>query len=140
MSDAKDKDLLSQLPVLDEKKTSSDSDVAIGKDSHSERVSFVEGDALGEALYVNGEPVVQDGRDVSRFVIDLRDDGDEALTFRGLVLGTIFGGLRAALCQVCSRDSISFTLSADVPRRYTVRILKLIMAVIERLTRLISVL
>ena len=94
MSDdiVKDKDLLSQLPVLDEKKTSSDSDVGLGKDSKldSERVSYVEEDALGEILYVNGEPVVQDGKDVSRFVVDVRDDGDEATTFRGLVLGTIF--------------------------------------------------
>lgn len=100
--DAKDKDLLSQLPELDEKKLSSDSDLGL-KDSklESERVSYVEEDTLGDVLYVKGEPVVQDGRDVSRFVVDLRDDGDDALTFRGLVLGTIFGGLGAALYQVC---------------------------------------
>lgn len=99
--DAKDKDLLSQLPELDEKKLSSDSDLGL-KDSklESERVSYVEEDTLGDVLYVKGEPVVQDGRDVSRFVVDLRDDGDDALTFRGLVLGTIFGGLGAALYQV----------------------------------------
>ncbi|KZV74603.1 OPT superfamily oligopeptide transporter [Peniophora sp. CONT] len=100
-TDVKDHELLDQLPVLDEKKAhSSDSDV-IGKDKlDSERVSYVEADALGEVLYVNGEPVVQDGKDVSRFVVDIRDDGDEAMTFRGLVLGTIFGGLGAALYQV----------------------------------------
>ncbi|KZV61284.1 OPT superfamily oligopeptide transporter [Peniophora sp. CONT] len=111
-ADGKDKELLSQLPELDEKKSSSDSDV-LGKESKldSERASFIENDALGEVRYVNGEPVVQDGKDVSRFVIDLRDDGDEAFTFRGLVLGTIFGGLGAALYQIYSFKPIATMVS-----------------------------
>ena len=50
--------------------------------------------------YRNGEPIVTTGRDVSRFLVDIRDDGDEALTFRSLVLGTVFAGLGAALSQV----------------------------------------
>lgn len=48
----------------------------------------------------NGEPIVNTGKDVSRFVVDIRDDGDDALTFRSLVLGTLFAGLGSALCQV----------------------------------------
>ena len=51
--------------------------------------------------YVNGEPVITSGQDVSDFLIDTRDDGDPALTFRSLFLGTVFAGLGAALCQVC---------------------------------------
>lgn len=54
-----------------------------------------------DTVFVNGEPVVTTGKDVSRFVVDLRDDGDPSLTFRSLVLGTVFAGLGAALCQVC---------------------------------------
>ena len=49
---------------------------------------------------VNGEPVITTGPDVSRFLIDTRDDGDPALTFRSLFLGTLFAGLGASLCQV----------------------------------------
>ena len=49
---------------------------------------------------LNGEPVITSGRDVSRFVVGLRDDGDPALTFRSLFLGTVMAGLGAALCQV----------------------------------------
>lgn len=49
---------------------------------------------------LNGEPVITSGRDVSRFVVDMRDDGDPALTFRSLFLGTVMAGLGAALCQV----------------------------------------
>jgi hypothetical protein len=65
--------------------------------------SVVEGgdsDALGESLYVKGQPVVQDGKDVSRFIVDLRDDGDPPLTFRSLLLGCVFGALGAAIYQV----------------------------------------
>ena len=54
--------------------------------------------------YVNGEPVITTGEDVSNFVVDDRDDGDEALTFRSFVLGTIIAGLGAALSQVRSAE------------------------------------
>ena len=71
--------------------------------------------------YVNGEPVITSGRDVSRYLIDVRDDGDPALTFRSLFLGTVFAGLGAALCQVrcraynplsCGRELFSLTSHA----------------------------
>lgn len=52
-------------------------------------------------LLVNGEPVIRNGEDVSNFLFDVRDDGDPALTFRSLVLGTVFAALGAAMCQVC---------------------------------------
>lgn len=50
--------------------------------------------------FQNGEPIITTGYDVSRFVVDVRDDEDPALTFRSIFLGTIFGGLGAALTQV----------------------------------------
>ena len=52
-----------------------------------------------EAEYKNGEPIISTGRDVSRFAVDIRDDGDAALTFRSIVIGTVFAGLGAALSQ-----------------------------------------
>jgi len=52
-----------------------------------------------EAEYKNGEPIITTGRDVSRFAVDIRDDGDAALTFRSIVIGTVFAGLGAALSQ-----------------------------------------
>ena len=48
----------------------------------------------------NGEPAITTGRDVSRLVVDIRDDEDPALTFRSMFLGTIFAGMGAALIQV----------------------------------------
>ena len=51
-------------------------------------------------IFHNGEPVITTGRDVSHFVVDIRDDGDTALTFRSIFLGTIFAGMGAALSQV----------------------------------------
>lgn len=58
--------------------------------------------------YRNGEPVITTGRDVSRFVVDLRDDGGDALTVRSIVLGTVFAGMGAALCQVCTHLLFTF--------------------------------
>jgi hypothetical protein len=49
---------------------------------------------------VNGEPVITNGRDVSRYLVDLRDDEDPPFTFRSVVLGTAIGGFGAALYQV----------------------------------------
>ncbi|KJA25433.1 hypothetical protein HYPSUDRAFT_64638 [Hypholoma sublateritium FD-334 SS-4] len=51
-------------------------------------------------VYHNGEPVITTGKDVSRFAVDVRDDGDAALTLRSLVLGTMFAGMGAALSQI----------------------------------------
>ena len=48
----------------------------------------------------NGEPIITTGRDVSRFVVDIRDDEAPALTFRSIFLGTVFAGMGAALSQV----------------------------------------
>lgn len=57
-------------------------------------------DDESDVQLVNGEPVITTGRDVSRFLVDTRDDGDPALTFRSMFLGTVFAGLGAALYQV----------------------------------------
>jgi hypothetical protein len=51
-------------------------------------------------LFVNGEPVITNGKDVSRYLVDLRDDEDPPFTFRSVVLGTVIGGLGAALNEV----------------------------------------
>ena len=56
-------------------------------------------------IFHNGEPVITAGRDVSRFVVDIRDDEDSALTFRSMFLGTIFAGMGAALSQVNFLDN-----------------------------------
>lgn len=49
---------------------------------------------------VDEDPVVTTGADVSRFVVDIRDDGDPSITFRSLFLGTVIAGLGAAVYQV----------------------------------------
>ncbi|KAH8825162.1 oligopeptide transporter [Flagelloscypha sp. PMI_526] len=44
--------------------------------------------------------IVVDGNDVSRLIVDIRDDGDPSLTFRSIVLGTILSGLGATIVQL----------------------------------------
>lgn len=82
--------------------------VANQLDSPCEKASSVE-DAYAArksgVQYVNGEAVITTGEDVSNFLLDTRDDGDPALTFRSFVLGTVFAGLGAALSQVSSKRS-----------------------------------
>ena len=64
--------------------------------------------------YVKGEPVIANGRDVSKYLVDLRDDEDPPLTFRSAVLGTVIGGLGAALYQVRHVQCPSCSLDARV--------------------------
>jgi hypothetical protein len=99
------------LPVLsiDEKayvneKVADSSDEVIDKielvgDKGSSLENAYEGQKDG-VTYVNGEPVISSGADVSNFLLDVRDDGDPSITFRSLFLGTIFAALGAALSQV----------------------------------------
>lgn len=72
----------------------------------------------GDVLRVNGEVVIRTGADVSNFLLDIRDDEDPALTFRSIVLGTVFAGLGAALCQVsllaCLGGVHALTSSLDI--------------------------
>ena len=55
---------------------------------------------VSKPIFHNGEPVITTGRDVSHFVVDIRDDEDTALTFRSIFLGTIFAAMSSALSQV----------------------------------------
>ncbi len=94
-------ELQGTLPAFDEKAAYVDTrgDVKettpdLGKSSYDDE------DANEKPLYVNGEPVISSGRDVSSYLVDLRDDGDPPFTFRSVVLGTVIGGLGAALYQV----------------------------------------
>ncbi|KAI0955058.1 hypothetical protein AcW1_006752 [Taiwanofungus camphoratus] len=64
-----------------------------------------------KVILLHGEPVITTGRDVSRFLVDIRDDHDPALTFRSLFLGTVFAGLGAALCQIYQFKPIQVSVS-----------------------------
>ena len=77
-------------PIDDKEKESSQS-----ADRSSEEEAYDD-----DVVYVKGEPVITTGNDVSSFLVDVRDDGDPALTFRSLFIGTIFVCLGATLCQV----------------------------------------
>lgn len=79
-------------------------DIKTDEKASVEEDSFMRGGTDEEVQMLNGEPVITTGRDVSRYVVDIRDDGEAALTFRSLTLGTVWAGLGAALCQVCTHS------------------------------------
>lgn len=91
-------------PTPDEKSASVDTpcdEKEVALDSDLDKCSFGFEDTVDEKpQFVNGEPVITNGRDVSRYLVDLRDDEDPPFTFRSAVLGTVIGGLGAALNQV----------------------------------------
>ena len=75
----------------------------------AETISSPSDDHVG-ALPGGREPLIRSGKDISDFVVDVRDDGDVCLTFRSLFLGTIFAGLAAAIAQVCHSRLRCFSL------------------------------
>ncbi|KAF8230326.1 oligopeptide transporter [Tricholoma matsutake] len=101
-------------PVLSGKISSTPSSTDSLSSSSPEGKAFLrasDGESDGDLVFLNGEPVVVTGRDVSRFVVDIRDDGDDALTFRSFVLGTVLAGLGATLCQIYLFKPLQMTVS-----------------------------
>jgi hypothetical protein len=93
---------LNQIAALYEKSSSSVSteNRRVYLDSEKASSSASNPSAYSDTALLKGEPIVTNGEDVSRFVVDIRDDGESALTFRSIFLGTVFAGLGAALSQV----------------------------------------
>ena len=69
----------------------------------SDTESYTVNDQFGTTRFVRGEPVITTGADVSNYAVDVRDDGDEALTFRSFSIGTVVAGLGAALAEVSAQ-------------------------------------
>lgn len=83
---------------LSEAKAEDGEDVHLHQHQHHHHVG-----AGGERPYADThEHIISTGQDVSRYLVDVRDDGETALTFRSFVIGSIFAGLGATLSQVSS--------------------------------------
>ncbi|TID25005.1 OPT peptide transporter Mtd1 [Venturia nashicola] len=65
-----------------------------------------------EVQFVNGYPVIRSGADVSKFIVSVRDDGDPALTFRSIVLGTIFTVLSSVITMLYVFKPVQVGVSA----------------------------
>lgn len=92
-----------RVSVSEDEKTShyaSELHVADDKDAYLDATKEDNEAELSATVFVNGEPVISTGQDVSRYAVDLRDDGDPSLTFRSMFLGTVFGVMSAVLSQV----------------------------------------
>ncbi|KAJ5751908.1 hypothetical protein N7520_008825 [Penicillium odoratum] len=62
--------------------------------------------------YVKGDPVIRNGLDVSKFLVSTRDDGDPSLTFRSIVLGTIFTALSSVITMLYTFKPVEVSVSA----------------------------
>ncbi|EPQ56339.1 oligopeptide transporter [Gloeophyllum trabeum ATCC 11539] len=91
------------VDVIHEKGYESDSDPGLKEEQPAA--------ALKGVKFVHGEPVITTGEDVSRFLVDTRDDGDPALTFRSFFLGTLFAGLGGALYEIYIFKPVQMSVS-----------------------------
>jgi hypothetical protein len=92
------KDAAMSVPVVD---VPIDTPMHYDSDIRGEKASLAsEAPTSSQTKFLNGEPIIVTGEDISNYVVDDRDDGDPALTFRSFVLGTIIAGLGATLAQV----------------------------------------
>ena len=82
---------------------SSGADVATPATDSEKKLENFDSESAPSAEHENykGEPIVTTGADVSRFIVDMRDDGDEPVTYRSFFIGTVIAGLGAALYEVC---------------------------------------
>ncbi|KAJ5238423.1 peptide transporter MTD1 [Penicillium chermesinum] len=83
----------------------------------TELSSSDEGDAAGfqgddKEEYVKGHPVIRNGLDVSKFLVSTRDDGDPSLTFRSIVLGTLFTALSSVITMLYTFKPYQVQVSA----------------------------
>lgn len=66
----------------------------------SDKEAFSDEDSLERRVKEDDEPVVTTGKDVSRFVVSLRDDEETAFTLRSAVLGAALTALAATINQL----------------------------------------
>lgn len=57
-------------------------------------------DGLTEKEDAATVPIIVTGADAAAHLLPLRDDGDAALTFRGMVLATCLSGFQAVMTQI----------------------------------------
>jgi hypothetical protein len=89
-----------------------------------------------KAEYVKGHPVIRNGQhapsqllfnsltlagaDVSRFIVSVRDDGDPALTFRSIVLGSAFTALSSVITMLYTFKPTQMQVSAIFMQRRSI--------------------
>ncbi|WRT67495.1 uncharacterized protein IL334_004467 [Kwoniella shivajii] len=59
------------------------------------------------------EHIIRTGLDASRYLLSIRDDGDPAITFRSLVLGTVMAAFQASMTQIYLFKPTNVTISGS---------------------------
>ncbi|KAF7553299.1 hypothetical protein G7046_g7138 [Stylonectria norvegica] len=65
-----------------------------------------------ETTYVKGHPIIENGLDVSKFLVSERDEGDPSLTFRSIVLGSLFTALSSVITMLYVFKPVQMQVSA----------------------------
>ncbi|EME47911.1 hypothetical protein DOTSEDRAFT_146951 [Dothistroma septosporum NZE10] len=91
-------------------------DSAHGKSATTAIVSDEEQDievlSSKDTEYKQGNPIIKDGADVSKYLVDVRDDGDPSFTFRSMVLGSLFTALSSVIMMLYQFKPVQIQVSA----------------------------
>ncbi|KAG8412708.1 hypothetical protein J3458_013149 [Metarhizium acridum] len=79
------------------------------QDRHTADADSQENDGT---THVKGHPVIRNGADVSKYLVSDRDDGDAALTFRSILLGTAFTALSSVITMLYTFKPTQMQVSA----------------------------
>lgn len=88
--------------LTDEKKTHAVTATQTGISSNTD----------GDSDTDSKEHIIVSGTDASKYLLPLRDDGDAALTFRGIVLATILSGFQAVMNQIYTVGLVGHALNS----------------------------
>ncbi|KAK7917608.1 peptide transporter [Apiospora marii] len=81
-------------------------------DAITAAISPSEGEAVEhEKDTASDDVIIVTGHDAAHHLLSLRDDGDPAITFRGMVLATIFSGFQATMYQIYQFKPTNVTIS-----------------------------
>lgn len=98
-----------------EKTLESEAVVSVGPPISSDAASDNSGlDALDEKNFDQHDRVIVTGSDASNHLISVRDDGDPAVTFRSMLLGTLVAAFQASMNQIYM-VGFSGLDTADIP-------------------------
>lgn len=81
--------------------------------------SVSDGDDGNESEIGSEDAIIVTGADAAAHLLSLRDDGDPAITFRGIVIATVLSGFQAVINQIymVSQSNLS-TLCTSIQHCY----------------------
>ncbi|KAF7558226.1 hypothetical protein G7Z17_g96 [Cylindrodendrum hubeiense] len=112
VEDEEDTPLLKKLDVTGAPRITVSAKTTDSSSHDTDREDSIDTPDKDDTVYVRGDPVIKNGVDVSKFLVSTRDDGDPALTFRSIALGTVFTALSSVITMLYTFKPTQMQVSA----------------------------